>query len=465
MGTSQLLFGTVANLVTLLLTVVNVLAQNLGILTVTSLAGAINLSQWRLNLVIAELHATFLLVRHVAVGTRYATLSVNAMLRHLPTRMLSFQDLGTRQWMDIVVETDRVVVFLGSLASQTLVVWEYQIVSLAGILLVVGLDEVVLHMALGAHQRTHLLMGSVLHVQTATGKGLVEGRTRRAQVHGACIVTVAAANGIYLFGTQLAPLLSVEVGGRELILTITQFAHHAWHIRTLTSPAGSRLHIASDRVAAISSLNHNAWITCTQDFTHILKGVLMATRGVVMAREGIASPQHYHLRTLLEHIHLLRRVILRLKGGVLCHRPSLVLTWVVGFELFVLCDDLILEHCTFIVKHTGHLCSALHQRRNKQSQDEDHCHRSSEENPTLPLFQMLSHNIPVFNYQFSIINCLSPSSSVATQVLERVAAALRLRHLGWPSASSCRHGARCDGSPSTPCRLWPAAAYSPGVLS
>ena len=49
-GTSQLLFGTVANLVTLLLTVVNVLAQNLGILTVTSLAGAINLSQRRLNL-------------------------------------------------------------------------------------------------------------------------------------------------------------------------------------------------------------------------------------------------------------------------------------------------------------------------------------------------------------------------------------------------------------------------------
>ena len=89
-------------------------------------------------------------------------------------------------------------------------------------------------------------MGSVLHVQTATGKGLVEGRTRRAQVHGACIVTVAAANGIYLFGTQLAPLLSVEVGGRELILTITQFAHHAWHIGTLTSPAGSRLHISSD---------------------------------------------------------------------------------------------------------------------------------------------------------------------------------------------------------------------------
>ena len=193
--------------------------------------------------------------------------------------------------------------------------------------------------------------------------------------------------------------------------------------------------------------------------------MFVSARGVVMAREGIASPQHYHLRTLLEHIHLLRRVILRLKGGVLCHRPSLVLTWVVGFELFVLCDDLILEHCTFIVKHTGHLCSALHQRRNKQSQDEDHCHRSSEENPTLPLFQMLSHNIPVFNYQFSIINCLSPSSSVATQVLERVAAALRLRHLGWPSASSCRHGARCDGSPNTPCRLWPAAAYSPSVLS
>ena len=44
-------------------------------------------------------------------------------------------------------------------------------------------------------------MGSVLHVQAATGKGLIEGRTSRTQVHRAGIVTVGAADGVHLLGT------------------------------------------------------------------------------------------------------------------------------------------------------------------------------------------------------------------------------------------------------------------------
>ena len=128
-----------------------VLAQHLGILTVTGLAGTVNLSQRRLYLVVRELHTTLLLIRHVAVGTRHAALGMNAVLRHLPTRVLSLQNLGLRQRMDIVVETNLVVVFLGSLAGQALVMREHEVVGLAGILLVVRLDEVVLHVALGAH--------------------------------------------------------------------------------------------------------------------------------------------------------------------------------------------------------------------------------------------------------------------------------------------------------------------------
>ena len=95
-----------------------------------------------------------------------------------------------------------------------------------------------------------------------------------------------------------------------MILTITQFAHHARHIGSLTRPAGGGLHIYGDRIASIGSLYHNSWITRTQNLAHILKGVLMSTRGIVVAREGIASPQHHHLWTLLEHIYLLRRVVL-----------------------------------------------------------------------------------------------------------------------------------------------------------
>ena len=121
--------------------------------------------------------------------------------------------------------------------------------------------------------------------------------------------------------------------------------------------------------------------------------MLVSARGVVVAREGIASPQHYHLRTLLEHVNLLRRVVLRLERGVLRHCPRLVLTRIVGLELLVLGHNRVLKHGAFVVENAGHLGPALHQRRHKQSQDKDYCHRSSEEYPTLPFFQLLCHNI------------------------------------------------------------------------
>ena len=255
---------------------------------------------------VRELHATLLLIRHVAVGTRHTALGMDTVLGHLPTRMLSLQNLGLRQRMDIVVEANGVVIFLSSLAGQTLVVREYEIVSLAGILLIVRLDEVVLHVALSTHQRAHLLMGGVLDIQSTTGKGLVKGRTGRTQIHRAGIVAVGAADGVYLFGTQFAPLLSIEVSGIKLIFTITKFAHHTRHIRTFTSPTRSRLHINGDRIASVGCFYRNARITRAQNLTHILQGVLVAARGVVVARESIASPQYDHLWTLLEHVHLLR---------------------------------------------------------------------------------------------------------------------------------------------------------------
>ena len=93
----------------------------------------------------------------------------------------------------------------------------------------------------------------------------------------------------------------------------------------------------------------------------------MAARRVIVTRESIASPQHHHLRTLFEHIHLLRRVVLRLEGRILRHCPSLVFAGIVGLELLILSDDFILKHGALVVKHTGHLGSALHQRRNEQS--------------------------------------------------------------------------------------------------
>ena len=89
--------------------------------------------------------------------------------------------------------------------------------------------------------------------------------------------------------------------------------------------------------------------------------MLVSARGVVVAREGIASPQHHHLRTLFEHIDLLRRVVLRLERGVLCHGPCLVLTRIVGLELLVLSHYRVLKHGAFVVEYADHLGPAFHQ--------------------------------------------------------------------------------------------------------
>ena len=265
-GTGKLLLGTGAHLVTLLLALIHILAQHLCILTVTGLAGAVNLGQRRLYLMVRELHAALLLIGHVAVSTRHAALGMYALLRHLPTGMLGLQNLGLRQRMDVVVETNFVVICLSSLASQPLVVREHQVVGFAGILLVVRLDEVVLHMALGTHQRAHLLLRGIFHVQAPTGKSLVEGRTGRTQVHRARIVAVATTDGVHLFGTQLAPLLGIEVSGVHDRFRSAELTHHSWHVRTLTRPARRRLHVSGNGVGR----NLNAGIACAQNLAHIL---------------------------------------------------------------------------------------------------------------------------------------------------------------------------------------------------
>ena len=54
--------------------------------------------------------------------------------------------------MDIVVETDRIIVVFCVLTGQAIVLREHKIVGLAGIIWIIGLDEVVLDMALRADQ-------------------------------------------------------------------------------------------------------------------------------------------------------------------------------------------------------------------------------------------------------------------------------------------------------------------------
>ena len=128
----------------LFLALVDILTQRLGILTVAGLARAVDMCERRHDVVIGIFHASLLDIRHVAVGTRKAPLTMNALLEDLVTRMLSLQNLGMGQRMDIVVEADTVVVSLGILAGQALVLREFEVVG--------AFLEVVLRVALRADE-------------------------------------------------------------------------------------------------------------------------------------------------------------------------------------------------------------------------------------------------------------------------------------------------------------------------
>ena len=128
----------------LLLALIDILAQRLGVLTVAGLARAVDMGQRRHDVVIGIFHASLLDVRHVAVGAGKATLTMYALLEDLITGMLSLQNLGMGQRMDIVVEADTVVVSLGILACQAFVLREFEVVG--------AFLEVVLRVALRADE-------------------------------------------------------------------------------------------------------------------------------------------------------------------------------------------------------------------------------------------------------------------------------------------------------------------------
>ena len=94
--------------------------------------------------------------------------------------------------------------------------------------------EIVLHVALGAHQRTHLVVRGLIHVLAHRGKSLAEGGTADVKVHGFAIVAIAAADGIHHIGAPLGPVGLIE-------LRRADFLHQARHVRTLAGPAGAGL--------------------------------------------------------------------------------------------------------------------------------------------------------------------------------------------------------------------------------
>ena len=93
-GISQLLLNALAEVVNLLLALINILTQGLCILTVASLTSAVNVSQRTHNMVIRVFDAAFRDIRHMAVGTRDAALAVDTLHKEFVARVLCFQDLS-----------------------------------------------------------------------------------------------------------------------------------------------------------------------------------------------------------------------------------------------------------------------------------------------------------------------------------------------------------------------------------
>lgn len=79
MGVGKLYIDESCEVVDLLLAFIDILAQGLGILPVTSLAGAVYVGQRAHDMVVGVFHTALRDIRHVAVGTRHASLSVYAL--------------------------------------------------------------------------------------------------------------------------------------------------------------------------------------------------------------------------------------------------------------------------------------------------------------------------------------------------------------------------------------------------
>ena len=292
MGCGKFFLHTVAYLVALALTLIHILLQSLGILTVACLACTVDMSQRTHDVVVGIFDATLCDIGHVAVGTRHAALIVDSHLRDLISRMLRLEDGRATEGMDIVVEAYLVVVFFYGLHGHAAVLREHEVVG--------ALLEIVFRMALCADQRAHLLMGSLFHVHATTLPGLIECRARRTQVHGLRVVAVGASHRIHYLIAPIRPFGLIE-GGRP------HLGHQPWHIRSLTGPACAGLRLLAGCHARCAS---------TENLTHVLKRMPVPTGRVVVPREGIPSPQHGHFRPLSQHVLSLTAVELTLESGV-----------------------------------------------------------------------------------------------------------------------------------------------------
>ncbi|MNO80028.1 hypothetical protein D3C76_712200 [compost metagenome] len=149
-----------------------------------------------------------------------------------------------------------------------------------------GAIEVVLHVALAAHLRLLIEAPLLLerladggHGAIGIGTGEVQGRLALLELFRGGVVAVGATYGVDNLGAAFCPH-PLEVA----ILTL--LVDDAGHVRALAAPAGH------GQGAILGGLGG----TGTQGFPHVGQRIEVAARLVVILGEGVAGPEHHHLR-------------------------------------------------------------------------------------------------------------------------------------------------------------------------
>ena len=162
---SQFFFQTGSDLIGLTLTFIHVIAQCFFTFTMTHLTRTVYHGKRTLDVMVTEFHSSLTLIRHVTIGTRYSSLSVNAHLRNFIVRMLCLENRCTAQSMRIVRKAGFIVILLDSLYRHALVPWESEVLAVS--------FKVIFHMTLCTHQRAHFLRSDFCDVFSLTGKSFI----------------------------------------------------------------------------------------------------------------------------------------------------------------------------------------------------------------------------------------------------------------------------------------------------
>ena len=330
----QLLFQTVTDFIRFALTFINVITQCFFAFTVTDLTSTVNHCQRTLDMVVAELHTAFTLIRHVAIGTRDTSLTVNTHLSNFVIRMLCFQDRGTAQFMNIIIKTGFIIIGFHIFHSKAFIPRESQVFAVT--------LEVIFYVTLRTYERTHFLWSSLCDILALTLERFNQSRTADMKIHRFRIVAIGTTDRVHNFRTHGAPLIVIE-------RINAQCFHHTGNIRALAGPASRRLRTVG-RIHRCSG---------TKRSRDIFDSMHMSARSGIIFRESISRPKYYHIRTLFQYINSNISIKLTLEICFCSFRPSLIFTREIILKEFVACFNPF-DDSLAIIKDTSYFRPPLH---------------------------------------------------------------------------------------------------------